>query len=325
MQRGNPSTALNFFQEYLYFYLIGHKNPDPDCIASQMVLASFLTRLGKSSLLLNAGPFQKSGVDAYAGKFSYQIAEKSLIKEKSAVILLDCGEFSRTGKIPSILEQLPCLVIDHHLTSGDKTHAAYIDSDSPATCVLIYRIIKAASQQPTAKEADLLFWGLADDSGFFRFLNQDQPESMDIAADLMRKGASPARIARKLQSPFSHQSCQVLGGILQRTQMLKKGHYALTWMTKEEKMQAGSFPLDFDLLYPVLLAIQGCETIVLLQEEHDDCCLGSLRSREKQDVSAIAKQLGGGGHARAAGFSLPHPLEQSLITVKKLLTSLSTP
>ena len=50
---------------------------------------------------------------------------------------------------------------------------------------------------------------------------------------------------------------------------------------------------------------------VILVEQPDGGFKVSLRSRCQMDCSAIAERFGGGGHKKAAGASLPGPLESA--------------
>ena len=59
---------------------------------------------------------------------------------------------------------------------------------------------------------------------------------------------------------------------------------------------------------------------VLLVERDDGTTRASLRSIEPVDVSAIARQYGGGGHAQAAGVTLEMPIPQAK---KQLIESVS--
>jgi phosphoesterase RecJ-like protein len=57
---------------------------------------------------------------------------------------------------------------------------------------------------------------------------------------------------------------------------------------------------------------------MILKEMPDGQIKGSLRTTKNHiDVSALAKQLGGGGHKKAAGFSLPGTISEVL---NKILT-----
>jgi phosphoesterase RecJ-like protein len=58
------------------------------------------------------------------------------------------------------------------------------------------------------------------------------------------------------------------------------------------------------------LSIRGVEAAVLFREHAPGQYRVSLRSRERLDVSEVARLFGGGGHANAAGCRLEGALEE---------------
>lgn len=61
--------VINFIEKYNNFIIIGHKDPDFDCIGSSLALSSFLSRIGKNSVLLNEGPFVRKEIIPFKDKF----------------------------------------------------------------------------------------------------------------------------------------------------------------------------------------------------------------------------------------------------------------
>ena len=71
-----------------------------------------------------------------------------------------------------------------------------------------------------------------------------------------------------------------------------------------------------DSLYQLLLTTEGIEIIIYLREEKDGSVSGGIRTREKIDAGLLAKQFGGGGHARAAGLSWDGPIEDLKVKLR---------
>ena len=71
-------------------------------------------------------------------------------------------------------------------------------------------------------------------------------------------------------------------------------------------------------------SIDGVEIGVYIRQRGTDEYKVSLRSNTDADVSAIAANFGGGGHAKASGFSLKMPLDsakkETVKTIEKYLT-----
>ena len=76
----------------------------------------------------------------------------------------------------------------------------------------------------------------------------------------------------------------------------------LTWETQSETAAVGRINRDSDLLYQLLLGVEGVEVVAVLREEDTRSVTAGLRSRNSVDVGAVALEMGGGGHIRASGF-----------------------
>ena len=74
-------------------------------------------------------------------------------------------------------------------------------------------------------------------------------------------------------------------------------------------------PSDLDGIVSVLRQTRGVDVAILLYELEQQTFKVSLRSKEIDDVSAVAKYYGGGGHVRAAGVTMkgsPHDVINNL-------------
>jgi len=86
----------------------------------------------------------------------------------------------------------------------------------------------------------------------------------------------------------------------------------LIWATLREadRLQVGYNNLDDADLTELLSSIADADISVLFNEHSPDLVKVSWRSQPGWDVSKIAAQFGGGGHAAAAGAEIPGTLEE---------------
>jgi phosphoesterase RecJ-like protein len=57
--------------------------------------------------------------------------------------------------------------------------------------------------------------------------------------------------------------------------------------------------------------LEEAKAVLLLREQKDGTIRGSLRSSHPTvDVSLLARRLGGGGHAKASGFTIEGKMEK---------------
>lgn len=80
---------------------------------------------------------------------------------------------------------------------------------------------------------------------------------------------------------------------------------AYTYLKQADLAVAGASEQEAEDLAGFLSGQSEAAVIVLLKERSDGCVKVSLRSNnDDYDVGRLARLLGGGGHARAAGFEL---------------------
>jgi phosphoesterase RecJ-like protein len=311
-----PPALLDFINKYETFFVAGHKEPDADCICSQMVLSSLLSRLGKKTVLISAGPFKRNEIKPFENLFlcdSEKIKSEIKIRQAAgscAVMIVDCSSPDRTGEIEKLYEGIPLAVIDHHAIGRGGGDVRYADSDAPACVTLIFYLSRALNLSLSRKEAELLFLGLCTDTGFFRHLDEGGAEVFEIVGELMRAGASPKATFNVMNGGKSLNSRHLLGVILARSESFFEGKLIISHEELAETEKYGLESRDSDMLYQLLLSIEGVEAVAVIRQESEQNCTVGLRSRDAIDVAAVAAVLGGGGHKNAAGFLKPGKISE---------------
>jgi phosphoesterase RecJ-like protein len=314
---GVPDELVQYIKTGSKFIIAGHKEPDGDCVGSQLALRSALLRLDKEAVVCSAGPFKRTELKDYAGQFT-EIPEE---KENSNVktIVVDCSGMERTGSLHELLKPFPCAVIDHHeaVTHPPSTPQTpvYVDADSPSCTLMIEKLITALGLEITHEEADLLLFGLCTDTGFFRHLTEKNADVFEAAARMVHHGASPKEIYKIMNGGKSLNSRLLLGNVLSRTEAYFDGKLLVSYETLKEFKKFGFEGRDSDSLTKMLLSIEGVEAVIIIRQECADNCTVSLRSMDKVDVSKIAASFGGGGHKNASGLTM----EGKIPNIKKIL------
>ena len=73
-----PATVRTFIESHGHFLVVGHKEPDGDSVASQIVCGDLLSALGKVVSLCSVGPFGRPEIAAYAERFSSTVPDEVL-------------------------------------------------------------------------------------------------------------------------------------------------------------------------------------------------------------------------------------------------------
>jgi phosphoesterase RecJ-like protein len=307
-----PQVLLDYIKEGAKFLVAGHKEPDGDCVGSQLALCSVLKRLGKEAVPCSAGPFKRTEVAPYGNRFLATPGEKE--REGARVILIDCSSSSRAGDLAECLRGLPLAIIDHHAAgqNPDKTEHSlvYLDTQAPSATFMILGLIEALGLRPSREEAALLFFGLCTDTGFFRHVDARGAETFEYAARLIRAGVSPKETFHAINGGKTLASRKLLGIQLFRSETYFDGKFILTSEKYEETQQFGLEGRDSDNLYQLLQSVDRVEAVAIIRQETPEKCTLGFRSRDQVDVARIALRFGGGGHKNAAGASLDGTIEE---------------
>lgn len=310
-------TFSQFLSSHNFFYVIGHKEPDGDCVYSCLGMAALLDAKKLPYQLLSAGSFKRTEIRDKAELFTNVptfLSEPE--RKRTGLLILDCSEMSRLGEIDGDLEGLDTFIVDHHKTAS-VTENCIIDTSSPATATLVQQLYEKLVGKPPKEVADLLFFGLATDTGYFRFLKDDSAEVFMAAARLVEAGTNPRQIYDRMTGGKAYNTRKLLGIMLNRAERYYNNKLVITYETMEDTRKYGQEGRDSDALYALLLACDGVEAVVFLRQETEHNCTAGFRSRDAVDVSAIASKFGGGGHKNASGASVEGKLETLIPAICK--------
>lgn len=305
METHGLKAAIDFLGRYDSYAVVGHEDPDGDCISSQLVLASHIRREGKHAELYSAGPFHRPEIQRFESSFQSSMPSRRAEKQPSfqAVVIIDCSTLNRIGFPAEAINDLPICVIDHHSAGVPYGNARYVDVEAPASTYLIQRIIESTVGRIETADAELLLFGLCTDTGFFRHLEENSEDVFTAAARLIAAGASPKRAYAMIYHDRPFTSRKHLGKMLNRTEAVLGGKVLVTFELLEDRGGEQSAFRDSDSLYQQLQGVEGCEAVVFIREESAEECSVGLRSNNFVDVGEIAKRLGGGGHRKASGYN----------------------
>ena len=304
----------NFIDKANSIAISAHINPDGDALGSALGLRKSLELYGKKADVIKI-----SQVDDYL-KFLPQIENYKDPSQKSydLFIIVDCSEFDRIDKAIEICKNSKnVLVIDHHKGGSIKTDLNIIHSDSPASCELVYEIIKRLNLPMDKEIATLLYAGLVTDTGRFLYSNISEL-TFYTAADLYKIGADFEMIYKNLYQNKEISKLQFENHLLNKVEFKKP--YALVGVSQKTCVDFGVQMGDSESVVNMLRDLKGIEVACLVKEYGENEYKISLRSKDYLDVSEIARNNGGGGHIRASGFTLnADSMDEALNKMRKIL------
>lgn len=318
----NYQALKKFIENHDFFLIIGHKDPDGDCVASCLGIAGILDFFKKKYQLLNAGPFKRVEIASYSDFFS---SEMEFLDEEerhhTGLIITDCSDLSRVGEIDGDLKNLDTFVIDHHLSSEPlSTAQGYVNPKAPACAYLIQLFYEKLAGPLPEELAKTIFFGISTDTGFFRFISANCDESVDImnaCARLISYGADPRTTYNLVNNGKPYATRKLLGVLLSKAERYLNNRLVITYETLDDTKKYGQEGRDSDALYQLLLSAKDVQAVVFLRQDTPLTCTAGLRSLDKIDVASVAAKFGGGGHKNAAGLSCEGVIDTLIPSIVK--------
>lgn len=302
MRTVTEAEVLALIKENRSFVLTAHVSPDGDSLGSLLALYEFLISQGKQVTIILDDVLPPVYRILPHWEAIRSVDEVGRINA-DLLVILDASTADRIGRVGEIVHA-PTLNIDHHVSNRGFTDHRWLDADAAATGELIYRLIEKAKEPITKEMAINLYTAIATDCGFFRYANT-KPTTMRIGAELLAHGVEPNVIAEALET-VSMNTMRLTVRALQTMAFFAEGKIAIITVTQD--MLANDESTDELITYP--RKIEGVDVAVMLKQRDDSSVKVSMRSRTV-DVSQVALQFGGGGHARAAGCSIDGSIEEA--------------
>ena len=288
------------------FTVVSHIRPDGDAIGSLLGLGTALKQTGKPvNFVLQDIPGNR-----YAYLPNFTEIRNEISAEPGFLIVVDCGDEFRTGEI--LKGRMPDLVIDHHKTNSNFGLLNLIEPETEATALLLAQHMPNWDLEIDREVAAALLTGIISDTIGFRTSNM-RPICLNVAANLVEVGADLPFIYQRVLLTRSLEELRYWGQGLSKL-WLKDG---LLWtsLTLKDRAESGYTENDDADLVNNMTTVAEMLIAVIFVEQSASKTKVSWRSRNGYDVSILAREFGGGGHAAAAGADIEGELQQIIESV----------
>ncbi|HXW44217.1 MAG TPA: DHH family phosphoesterase [Streptosporangiaceae bacterium] len=321
------ARAVKVLQEADDVCLACHQRPDADALGSMLALAQalLLRPAGPPRVVASFGdvPFEVPAILAFLPGLELLSPPGQFPARPPVMITLDAASVDRLGALaPSAAAAGELIVLDHHASNAGFGTVNLVDPAAAATAVLADELIARLGIELTRDVALGLYAGLVTDTGSFKF-SATTPAVHELAARLLATGIDPGVVSRHLYDtqPFGY--LRMLAGALGRAELdtAACNGLGLVWTTVTRADRAASdLPLDAaESVIDEVRKTAQAEVAVVLKEADDASWQVSVRSKSVVDVARACAALGGGGHARAAGFSASGSPDAVIAALAELL------
>jgi phosphoesterase RecJ-like protein len=312
-----------------------HVRPDADALGSMLAVLHALcsrsgirpdARPGKAPTVVASfgdDPFEVPAILRFLPGVELLSAPGRYPARPEVMVSFDAASIDRLGALTGPAAAAgELIVLDHHASNTRFGTINLVDPAAAATAVLAADLINRLAIPLTEQIALGLYAGLVTDTGSFKF-SATTPQVHELAARLLSAGIDPGIVSRELydRAPFSYLA--LLAAALDRAALEPDAAAGLgmvwTTVTKADRAKTG---LGMDVTESVIDEIRRtdeAEVAVVLKEDDQGTWQASMRSKSLVDVAAIATALGGGGHARAAGFSYSGGADAAIAALRHLL------
>jgi phosphoesterase RecJ-like protein len=210
-------------------------------------------------------------------------------------------------------------VIDHHASNSAMGKADWVDPDAAATCELVTLVAARLDVPLTAADGGLaaaLMAGIVMDTATFAHPNAT-PRTLAVSAALVAAGAPLSDISRRLYRTKPDSQLRLFGRILDRLETSPDHRVIWSTLLEGDLAATGSIPAHSEGLIDLLAQSETAEVAMLLKETPDSVTRLSVRTKPGGvDATALTGVWGGGGHTRAAGATIPLPLEAAVAAAR---------
>ncbi|MDX9754022.1 MAG: bifunctional oligoribonuclease/PAP phosphatase NrnA [bacterium] len=293
------------------FLVSSHTHADGDAVGAALAFKRMLEQMGKDvRWVMDEDPgetyeifYSPEELEVYSSASDFSSCE--------VIVMVDAGEWHRLGAVGEVLQDHPGhkLCIDHHYPKNDFNGTRFLRVKSPSTTVIMYHLCKFLQLEWNLAIAEPIYLGIIVDTINFH-LPHTTKETHLIAADCLDAGVLPARVYEPVFGTVSQARLQLMCDVFENLEILGDGKVATVYTTLAMMERAGASRNDDDRFVDLLRGLKGVRIGIYFREETDGTVKVSWRAKGDNNILISAQHFGGGGHMRAAGASIPGPMDK---------------
>ena len=285
--------------------ILTHIRPDGDTIGCAAGLCALLRQMGKTAYAL-PNPDVSQTLGTYLLPY---LAPDQFVP--SFVISVDTAALSMLQSNAAPYQDRIDLAIDHHGSHQPYAAASCVDSSCAACGELVYRIALAHGEPLSQAVALPLYMAIATDTGCFQYSNTTA-NTHYIAGELMETGIDHYQVNRLHFRTKSLRRMNLEARLISAMEFFEDGAIAVSLVPRSLLAEIGATRDDTEDLADLPGRIAGVEASVTIREQEDGTAKISLRTAPAYlNASDICARFGGGGHAAAAGCTIPLPIREA--------------
>ena len=310
-----PATVAERIRSARRVLAVGHENPDADTLGATLGVVRIVESLGGSADPVCTDPVPPlyaflPGMDGFRTDPDPDAAYDLLV-------VSDCGTLDRVGDVgvrhAELFDRLPRVVIDHHASNEAAGEADWIEPDAAATCEMVALLAVRLGVPLDLDDGALaaaLMAGIVMDTSTFAHPNST-PRTLEVAAALVEAGAPLSDISRRLYRSKPTPQLRLFGRVLDRLDTIDGGRVIHSTQLDADLEATGTLPPHSEGIIDLLAQSDEAEVAILFKEAGPATRVSVRTKPGGVDATVLTGTFGGGGHARAAGATVPLPVDQA--------------
>jgi phosphoesterase RecJ-like protein len=196
----------------------------------------------------------------------------------------------------------------------------WIDPQASSTGELVYELIKTNGGSITPTMAEALYVAISTDTGSFKYDNTSA-QTHRVIAELLEIDFDVQKAIVEVYQNKDIDQVRLMQIALNHLTLHAGGKIGISYIEEKDVVSAQIQNYDTDGICEAIRDISGLEVAVFLRELEPQVFKVSTRSKHDFDVADFSMVFGGGGHKKAAGFTLNMSLE---LAIETLLSSLKS-
>lgn len=293
------------------FLILTHQNPDGDALGSSFAMKKTLELIGKDVDLYVQTPIAVNMEDIIDQNEVEQLDNLKANYDVCIAVDSSSASYLYGTDLRNLCKKT--IVIDHHLTNERYGDINVVSEKAAATGELIFVISSKILGNIPLEIANLIYLAMSTDTGNFAYSNTT-PTSHIIASKLLKIGVDQGKINEMIK-------LKELKSLIIKKKSLESiyafnNNQILVMVLDDESINKDT---DTEGLIDAIRYIKGCKLAVLVKRADEKSFKVSLRSGGgKVDSAKIAKEFGGGGHLKAAGFTFEGSKNEILTILKDI-------
>lgn len=309
------------FKQWERIAVLPHIHPDGDTLGSSIALGDFLKTQGLDVYIVNNDriPANLCFLNQELFSNSEEFSKLGWEKGSYAVFVVDASDLLRVNDRKHIFDGASAsLCIDHHVTNEAFSDYLWLDTEASSTGELVYKLIKACGGSLNPVIAESLYVAISTDTGSFKYDNTS-PETMRITADLMEVDFDRSKTIVEVYQNKPYDQVKLMQIALNHLKLYHDGKVGVTHIALTDLVAHDIELYDTDGICEAIRDIAGLEIAIFSREIKTGEYKVSTRSKYSFDVADFSLKFGGGGHRKAAGFTLFGTAEEVAKTILEAL------